>query len=77
MWSIAGILFVGALISWLEVPRLWKQKMKRELWTYAILMVFGLGLAIAQNANARIPNPLDWLIVLYRPLSDFLFGLLK
>lgn len=74
--SIAGIVLVGALISYWEVSRLWKQKMKKEIGFYSTLMVFALGLAIAKEVHAKIPNPLDWLIVLYQPLSNWLFSLL-
>ncbi|MGZ4032210.1 MAG: hypothetical protein ACXVP5_01430 [Tumebacillaceae bacterium] len=74
MWSIGGIVLLGALASWLEVPRLRKAKLYRELWTFSLLMLFGTGLAIMQSLHLPLPNPLNGVILIYQPFSDFLYG---
>ncbi|MDQ6420226.1 hypothetical protein RB620_12340 [Paenibacillus sp. LHD-117] len=77
MLAIAGILTVSIAIAMLEVPGLKKKKWKKELWFFFVLLFFGAGLSIAQSLNVKIPNPLDWISFMYKPLSDSLTSLLK
>ncbi|WP_408007522.1 hypothetical protein ACJROX_22950 [Pseudalkalibacillus sp. A8] len=74
---IAGILLVAILIIVLEVPPLWKKKQKKELWVFSLLLLFGVGLSIAESLDLNIPNPLDWIATIYKPLSDLIMSLLK
>ncbi|KKI88447.1 hypothetical protein WQ54_31495 [Bacillus sp. SA1-12] len=77
MIVILGILLVAVAIALIEVPSLLKKGFKRELWVFGILLLFGVGLSIAEGLQMNIPNPLDWIKVVYMPFSDFLYGLLK
>lgn len=77
MWAITGILAAGILIAILEVPPLLKRKLKKELYVFFLLLVFGIGLSIAQTLSMNIPNPLDWIKVVYKPLSDVIYGMLQ
>ncbi|SCW65328.1 hypothetical protein SAMN04487970_102472 [Paenibacillus tianmuensis] len=77
MLAAAGILAFGAVIVWMEVPDLLKNKRKKDFWVFSVLLTLGLGLAIAKSMRAEVPNPLEWIAYLYKPLSDFIFGLLE
>lgn len=61
----------------IDVPPLLRKKLVKELWIFSILLLFGTMLSIAQALNIRIPNPIDWLTVLYKPFSDMMKNLLK
>lgn len=77
MWVILGILAVAVVIAFIDVPSLLKQGLKKELWTFMILLLFGTGLSIAEGLQVDIPNPMDALAFIYKPLIDLLFGFLK
>ncbi len=77
MIVILGILLIVIVIVLIEVPSLLKKGLKKELWVFGILLFFGTGLNIAQGLQIDIPNPMDWINVVYKPISDFLFGLLR
>jgi hypothetical protein len=77
MWSILGIITVGILISIYEVPSLLRRKLKRELWVFSILLIFGVVLSILKSLRIDILNPLDLLTNIYKPLNDFIFDSLK
>ncbi|MDO3681557.1 hypothetical protein [Paenibacillus ehimensis] len=77
MLAIAGILAFGAVIVWMEVPYLLKNKRKKDLWVFSILLTLGLGLSIAKSMRLEIPNPLEWIAYFYKPVSDYVFGLLE
>ncbi|RKN82068.1 hypothetical protein [Paenibacillus ginsengarvi] len=70
MWKISGILVVTAVIAVLEVPTLWKQKLVKELWVFAILLLAGAGLSFALIMHVILPSPLDFLTWMYKPVSD-------
>ncbi|QNR67839.1 hypothetical protein ABFT51_01460 [Paenibacillus peoriae] len=79
MVNVLGILLVAAAISMIEVPYMWKKGLKKELWIFSILLLFGVGISCAKALNWLIPTPLDWVAAVYRPFSNFLthIGLIK
>jgi hypothetical protein len=70
MLKISGIFAVTAVIAMLEVPLLWKQKLVKELWVFAILLLVGAGLSFALIMHVTLPSPLDFLTRIYKPISD-------
>ncbi|MGE7764004.1 hypothetical protein [Peribacillus sp. NPDC096540] len=75
--AVAGILVIVAIIIAIDVPSLLRKKLKKELWIFSILLLFGTALSIAQALNIKIPNPLDLITAIYKPLSDMIEKLLK
>ncbi|MFE0507921.1 hypothetical protein ACWF7H_26790 [Peribacillus butanolivorans] len=77
MLAAAGILVIVAIIIAIDAPSLLRKKLKKELWIFSILLLFGTALSIAQALNIKIPNPLDWITAIYKPLSDMIEKVLK
>ncbi|WP_409344449.1 hypothetical protein [Paenibacillus sp. MBLB4367] len=77
MWPIISIIVICVGIVAVEVPSLRKQKRKKELWIFWALLVFGAGLTVADALQVKIPNPLDWISIVYKPLSDLIYKPLK
>lgn len=77
MWAIAVVLIVTALIIIIEVPSLLRKQLRKELWMFSILLLIGTGLSIAQSLQVDIPNPLDLLTIVYKPINDVVKGFLK
>ncbi|MFJ8257522.1 hypothetical protein ACIQ4Z_09520 [Peribacillus asahii] len=75
--AVAGILLIVVVIIAIDVPPLLRKKFKKELWIFSIFLLFGTALSIAQALNIKIPNPIDWITAIYKPLSDMLEKLLK
>lgn len=73
MSAIIGILMASAIMIVIEVPALWKKNLKKEIQAFSVLLLFGAGLSIAQILRMKIPNPLDWITTLYKPMSDAIF----
>ncbi|WP_419955083.1 hypothetical protein ACN6MT_05800 [Neobacillus niacini] len=72
MLKVIGILLIAAVILWMEVPPLLEKKDKKELVVFSIFLVIGLGLSIAQGLGKPIPNPLDLLTLVFKPIHDVL-----
>jgi undecaprenyl pyrophosphate phosphatase UppP len=77
MWPIVGILLITGCIIAFEFPRLIKQKMYKELCIFSLLIAFGFILSILESFNVELPNPLDALTFIYKPISTFIFGLFE
>lgn len=64
------IIAVTAIIAVIEIPILWRNKHKKELWVFSILLLIGSGINVAQSLRVPIPSPLTWLTVLLKPVYD-------
>jgi cyanate permease len=73
-WLITGIVTAGAGIALLQLPALIQEKRKREAWVFSILLTVALGLGIAHSLRIPIPNPHDWMTLLYKPASDVIWS---
>ena len=72
-----GILLVAAIILWIEVPPLLEKKYKRELIVLSILLAIGVGISIPIAFGKSIPNPLDLITFVLKPLNDVISSLMK
>ncbi|MFJ8236167.1 hypothetical protein ACIQ34_10515 [Ureibacillus sp. NPDC094379] len=77
MLKSIGILLVAAVILMIEVPSLLEKKYKKELLVFLILLAIGVGLSITQSFGKPIPNPMDLLTFVFKPLIDVISPLLK
>lgn len=76
MWVIAAILLVAIVIAMIEVPSLFRKRLRKELWVFTILLLLATGLSIAESLQVEIPNPIDWIIAIYKPISDAVTNML-
>ncbi|MDF2960619.1 MAG: hypothetical protein K0S39_2354 [Paenibacillus sp.] len=77
MWEVAGILAAGGLITYIEAPYLIRKKMIRELCMFTVVLIAGVTVSILQSLRIPLPNPLDWITVLNKPISDVLYSILQ
>ncbi|MCM3703610.1 hypothetical protein [Paenibacillus macerans] len=71
LWS-AGVLITAGIIVWFELPALWKQQQKKDLWAFCILLAIAVGISIPVLLIRHFPSPLLLLTVVFEPFSDFL-----
>lgn len=72
-----GILLIAGTICLFEVPPLMKKQQKKELLVFSILFLFGVALSIFFTVSNSIPNPLDYITFIFKPLSEVISGFLK
>ncbi|SDN09492.1 hypothetical protein SAMN05518871_103277 [Psychrobacillus sp. OK028] len=72
MLKSVGILLVAAFIVFIEVPSLVEKKYKKELIVFSILLTIGVGLGVAHSLGKSIPNPIDLLTFIFKPVHDAL-----
>ena len=72
MLKVIGILIIVAAILWMEVPTLKENKLKKELFVFLSLLTIGVALSVAFVLGITIPNPMDLLTFLFKPLISVL-----
>ena len=77
MFISLGIVTISAIIIFIEMPKLLKNGEKKTTWAFFILLFLGTTLSIAKGLNVKIPNPLDWITILFKPFAEFLKAVLK
>ncbi|MEW9672528.1 hypothetical protein [Ammoniphilus sp. 3BR4] len=75
MGVITAILAISIMIAFFEVPLLLKQPTK-DIWAFFILLLTGMSLNIALGLHIGIPNPLDWITVIFEPFSKSIYSFL-
>lgn len=76
MLAAGGICLAAFIMAWREVPPLWRKGLKKECYYFFTLLLLATGLSIAQTLHADLYNPLDGLVLIYKPFTDFLFDIL-
>ncbi len=70
------LILIFAVIIYLEVPRLSKKKMWRELTVFFVLLVIGMVYSFGQLFDLPLPIPTKGIEFLFRPISNFVNNLL-
>lgn len=70
MWLIAGILAATGICAAYEIPSLLSRK--KDLWVFSFLLLLGTALAIVAALKGHIPNPLDWIAAVYKPVGNWM-----
>lgn len=77
MLKSIALLLIAAVILWIEVPPLLEKKLKKELLAFLIFLSIGIGMGMVIGFGKTIPNPLDLLTFVFKPLNDVISLLLK
>lgn len=65
MLSVIMVFFVAILIAVIEIPLLLKKKLRREIWTFSIILFLAVGLSVAHLFGISILNPIEWINGMY------------
>lgn len=70
--SILVIVVFDIILCIVEIPRMRKEKLKRELWAFSILLAFVSVLAIMKSLDMYIANPSGFVAWIYSPITRYL-----
>lgn len=73
MLAMIGVLFVALAIIFIEYPLLKDSKLIKEIYLFIFFIFVGIGLNIINSLHIKFPNLLDWLIIVYKPISKIVF----
>lgn len=64
-----AILAVALLISYFEIPKMKKQKMKKEIIIFSCILFLATALTILETNGIEVPNPLEGLRRIFGPIG--------
>ncbi|MDA8212372.1 MAG: hypothetical protein M0021_10930 [Clostridia bacterium] len=60
------------IIILIDVPRLVKGRMWRELAAFSVFLLIGMALAIPQTLGKKVPNPNTLIEAIFKPAVEWL-----
>ncbi|WP_082235382.1 hypothetical protein [Halobacillus massiliensis] len=72
MWPVIVILLVTASIFFIEVPKLKRDRKKKEIVYVCVLLAAGSAASIMEARGADLPNPADLIQAFYAPINNWL-----
>ncbi|ANF46118.1 hypothetical protein COK01_27715 [Priestia megaterium] len=73
MHLFLSFLIICAGIIWMEIKRLPQHSHKKERNIFIVFMTISIIIALAKIFRLPLPNPSDWVEVMFQPLSHLLF----
>lgn len=68
--SIVLLIIFDVVLCSIEIPKMISKKLTKELVTFSVLLLLGTVLALLTSLNVKLPNPSDFLVWVYSPVSD-------
>ena len=75
--AVLALLSFDTILCVIEVPKMIKSKMVKELVVFSILLAVGTAMAFMEILKIEIPKSVDLVMWIYSPLSEFLESLFK
>ena len=77
MVLIVLVITFSTVLSIIEIPKMRKNKENREMAAFIIILFFGTALTILKSLNVDIPNPADFIQMIFSPLVSLMKGALE
>ncbi|MFZ5649786.1 MAG: hypothetical protein ACOY4I_02880 [Bacillota bacterium] len=69
--------FIFIAIIAIEAPGLVKKRMWRELAAFSVLLLIGMVYSYGQVLDLPLPNPTDYIMAIFKPVSQYLEKILS
>lgn len=76
MVAAVGIIIICILIALLELPKLVQEKLLKEISVFSLFLIVGAILSILLALGVELPNPIDWLMMIFVPIGNLVDRLL-
>jgi hypothetical protein len=75
--AFIALLLFDVVVCIVEIPKMLKQKLIRELAAFSVLLLFGTAVGVLKVFDVKVPNPSDLIAWVYSPVSDIMKSLFK
>jgi hypothetical protein len=70
--SLIALAAFGSALCITEIPKMLKAGLRKELIVFLLLLALGMALAVMKLFNIGIPNPTDFIVWVYSPISGIM-----
>ncbi|MCY9661246.1 hypothetical protein P5G65_01200 [Paenibacillus chondroitinus] len=71
------ILLAVAAIVLIEVPRMRRKRLKKELWSFSVLLVLGTALCVSKALGSHLRSPLAYISYVFKPMGELLLKMIS
>jgi len=75
--SILAVVLFSFVLSIVEIPKMLKQKLYKELVIFCLFLMFGTVLAVLKSLDVKVPIPSDLIAWIYSPLAEVMKSITK
>ena len=75
--SILAVVLFSFVLSIVEIPKMLKQKLYKDLGIFCLLLILGTVLAVLKSLDVEVPNPSDLIAWIYSPLAEVMKSITK
>jgi hypothetical protein len=75
--SIVSLTLFCVIVCVVEIPKMMKAQLYRELYIFSVLLACGLVIGILKSLDLDVPNPSDWIATIYSPFAGLMKLFLK
>lgn len=78
--TLFAILLTAAfsiILCVVEVPKMRKKEEYKELAVFSVILCFGIVIAVLKSLDIAVPNPADFVDVIYSPVTSLMKGVLE
>lgn len=72
MWISIGSIVIAAIVFLSESSRMKRQQLFKERWLLLVMLLIAAWFGVILGMKGRIPNPMDWIMMMFKPLREFL-----
>jgi len=70
MVSLLGVIATAIVMGFIDIPRIWKRRVVKDLVAYSVMLLAGTVLAILIVRHVQLPNLIDILKIVYGPFYN-------
>jgi hypothetical protein len=75
--ALVALLAFDVVVCIVEIPKMLKQKLIRELAVFSVLLLYGTAVGVLKVFDIEVPNPSDLIAWVYSPVSGMMKSLLS
>ncbi|MBG9735218.1 hypothetical protein M5X17_17450 [Paenibacillus alvei] len=72
MWASIGCVIIASAIFLFQSPRMKQRQLVKERWVLLTMLIIAAGFGVVVGMNWKIPNPMDLLMLIFKPMRKFL-----
>ena len=77
MLKVLLVIIISVVVFFMELRYLVERKLKREFKVFCVFLFLAIGLSVLKVLSVNIPNPFNYLTIIYNPITNFILTIFK
>jgi hypothetical protein len=77
MLRVLLVIIISVVVFFMELRYLVERKLKREFKVFCVFFILAMFLNVLKVLSINIPNPFDYLTIVYKPITNLILTIFK